>query len=76
MLQPSLLCLLIGELAQRLPFAAADLADTDPGLLQHLHLGQRSAGFSQLAQLRQVDGHGELAAKLDVDEAPARVVLG
>lgn len=74
-LEPCLLGLLVRQRAQRLPLALADLADAQPGLLQKLHALERGAGgLAQLAQLGEVDRHGELAAELDVDEAPARLL--
>ena len=75
MLQASLLGFLVSQLTQRLPLPLADLANAQPRLLEHLHLLQRPAGFSELAQLRKGYGDGKLAAELDVDEAPPGFVL-
>ena len=50
MLKPSLLGLLVRQRTQSLPLALADLADTQPGLLQKLHALERGAGgLAQLA---------------------------
>lgn len=70
-LQPSLFGLFVGNPAKRLPLLLADAADAEARLLEHLHALEGPAGLAQLAQLAQRDGHGELGAELDVDEAPA-----
>jgi hypothetical protein len=75
MLQPRLLSLLIRNLIKRLPLLRADPAHTQPPLLQHHHVLQRAAGLAQLAQFLEANGHGELLPELDVDQAPADVVL-
>lgn len=75
MLQPGLLSLLIRNLIKRLPFLRADPTHTQPPLLQHHHILQRATRLAQLAQLLETDGHGELFPELDVDQAPADVVL-
>lgn len=76
MLLTSVLGLLICQLTQRLPLLGTDPTHAQPRLLQHLHVLQRAAGLAQLAQLLKRDGHGQLLAELNVDEAPAGRVLG
>lgn len=75
MLQSSLFGLFIRNLVERFPLLCTDPAHAQPPLLQHHHILQRTAGLAQLAQLLEADGHGELFPELDVDQAPADVVL-
>src|SRR3569833_930090 len=65
------------------PLSRANFADTQPGLLQHLHVFEGLSGAGLLAELLQGNGRVELAPELDVDDAPlgigwlgGRVVVG
>lgn len=75
MLQSSLLRLLIRNLTERLPLLRTDPAHAQPALLEHLHVLQRTPRLTQLAQLLEANRHGKLLSKLDVDQAPADIVL-
>lgn len=75
-LQPGILGLPVGQLAQRAPLVPADPAHAQPRLLDQLHLGEGPARGAQVAELGEEDGHGELAPELDVHQAPPGLVAG
>lgn len=57
------------------PFFLGDLGDAESRHLKRLHVFEDPSRFGELLKLLQRDHFGELATKLDVNNAPLRLVF-
>lgn len=57
------------------PFFLGDFGDAEARHSERLHVFEGSSGFGELLKLLQRDHIGELATKLNVNNAPLGLVL-